>query len=132
MKNTVLVEYHYLDIVITRDAEPEPEPEPEPPGLTCQTATQITATEKQRPQNSDQGWRIRGFEGARAPSELEGAPSHCQKHPLKTKEKGHKTSFKTDTLQIYSNQNINLGQAMKKQQKPSLHFEMDIKAPPRI
>ena len=35
-----------------------------------------------------QGWRIRGFEGARAPPELEGAPSHCQKHPLKTKEIG--------------------------------------------
>ena len=34
-----------------------------------------------------QGWRIKGFEGARAPPEREGAPSHCQKHPLKTKEK---------------------------------------------
>ena len=32
-----------------------------------------------------QGWRIRGFDGARAPSELASAPSHYQKHPLKMK-----------------------------------------------
>ena len=31
-----------------------------------------------------QGRRIRGFEGARAPPERRSAPSHCQKHPLKT------------------------------------------------
>ena len=43
-----------------------------------------------------QGWRIRGFEGARAPPEQAGAPSHCQKHPLKTKEKDHKAPFKND------------------------------------
>ena len=50
-----------------------------------------------------QGWRISGFEGARAPPERTGAPSHCQKHPLKTKEKDHKTSFKIDTQQRYRN-----------------------------
>ena len=43
-----------------------------------------------------QGWRIRGFEGARAPPEQAGAPSHCQKHPFKTKEKDHKAPFKND------------------------------------
>ena len=43
---------------------------------------------------SVQGRRIKGFEGARAPPERGSAPSHCQKHPLKMKEKLMKHRFK--------------------------------------
>ena len=46
-----------------------------------------------------QGRRIRGFEGARAPSEHESAPSQYQKHPLKMKEKLNETPFQTDIQQ---------------------------------
>ena len=49
-----------------------------------------------------QGWRIRGFEDA-APPKRAGEPSHCEKYPLKTKEKGHKTPLKTDSRQRYNN-----------------------------
>ena len=48
-----------------------------------------------------QGWRIRGFEGARAPPEHASAPAHYQKHPLKMKEKNSKTRFETDIQQVY-------------------------------
>ena len=41
-----------------------------------------------------QGRRIKGFEGARAPPERGSAPSHCQKHPLKMKEKLMKRRLK--------------------------------------
>ena len=57
---------------------------------------QTDMIEEQEKVTQCQGWRIRGFEGARAPPEQAGAPSHCQKHPLKTKEKDHKAPFKTD------------------------------------
>ena len=40
----------------------------------------------ERCKDTIQEWKIRGFEGVRAPPELEAAPSHCQKHPLETKE----------------------------------------------
>ena len=40
------------------------------------------------------GGEIKGFEGARAPPERGSAPSHCQKHPLKMKEKLMKRRFK--------------------------------------
>ena len=49
----------------------------------------------------DQGRRIRGFEGARAPPEHESAPSHCQKHPLKMKEKLDEMPFQIDIQQNY-------------------------------
>ena len=49
----------------------------------------------------EQGRRIRGFEGARAPPEHETAPSHCQKHPLKMKGKLYETPFQTDIQQSY-------------------------------
>ena len=47
-------------------------------------------------------WRIRGFEGARAPPEHTSAPALYQKHPLKMKEKLNETSFETDIQQIYN------------------------------
>ena len=47
-----------------------------------------------------QGRRIRGFEGARAPPERVSAPSHCQKHPLKMKEKLMKRHFKPISIKV--------------------------------
>ena len=52
--------------------------------------------------NQGQGWRMRGFEGARAPPEHTSAPAHYQNHPLKMKEKLNETSFETDIQQIYN------------------------------
>ena len=43
---------------------------------------------------------MRGFEGARAPPERGSAPSHCQKHPLKMKEKLMKHSFKPISIKV--------------------------------
>ena len=48
----------------------------------------------------NQGRRIRGFEGARAPPEHASAPSHCQKHPLKMKENVMKHCFKLTTNKV--------------------------------
>ena len=48
----------------------------------------------------DQGRRIRGFEGARAPPERGSAPSHCQKHPLKMKENLMKHRFKPISIKV--------------------------------
>ena len=47
-----------------------------------------------------QGRRIKGFEGARAPPERGSAPSHCQKHPLKMKEKLMKRRFKPISIKV--------------------------------
>ena len=48
----------------------------------------------------EQGRRIKGFEGARAPPERGSAPSHCQKHPLKMKEKLMKHRFKSISIKV--------------------------------
>ena len=49
-----------------------------------------------------QGWRIRGFEGARAPPERTSAHPHRQKHPLKIKEKLCKIPRDTKIEQKYA------------------------------
>ena len=56
-----------------------------------------------------QGWRIRGFEGARAPPERTSAPPHRQKHPLKIKEKLCKIPCDTKMEQKYGYLRLNLG-----------------------
>ena len=58
---------------------------------------------------STQGWRIRGFEGARAPPERTSAPPHRQKHPLKIKEKLCKMPCDTKIEQKYGYLTLNLG-----------------------
>ena len=62
---------------------------------------------------SKQGWRIRGFEGARTPPECTNAPSHCQKHPLKMEENVHKSSFKTLIQHRYGDLSMNRGKSAK-------------------
>ena len=61
----------------------------------------------------EQGWRIRGFEGARAPPECTDAPSHCQKHPLKIEENVYKTSFKICIQQRYGDLSFIRGKSVK-------------------
>ena len=56
----------------------------------------------------NQGRRIKGFEGARAPPEHGSAPFHCQKHPLKMKGKLDETSFQTDTQQSYGGFDVHI------------------------
>ena len=56
-----------------------------------------------------QGWRIRGFEGARAPPERTSAPLHRQKHPLKIKQKLCKIPCDTKIEQKYGYLRLNLG-----------------------
>ena len=52
-----------------------------------------------------QGWRIRAFEGARA-------PPRRQKHPLKFKEKLHKTLYNAKIQQKYDVESSNQGKSM--------------------
>ena len=56
-----------------------------------------------------QRWRIRDFEGARAPPERTSAPPHRQKHPLKIKEKLCKIPCATKIEQKYGYLRLNLG-----------------------
>ena len=53
----------------------------------------------------NQGWRIRGFEGARA-------PPRRQKHPLEFKEKLHKTLYNAKIQQKYDVRSSNQGKSM--------------------
>ena len=57
-----------------------------------------------------QGWRIRGFGGARA-------PPRYQKHPLKFKEKLHKTLCDTKIQHKYDDFSSNQGKSMKRTTK---------------
>ena len=56
----------------------------------------------------DPGAEIRCFEGARAPPEHGSAPSHCQKHPLKMKERLDETLFQTDIQQSYGDFDVHI------------------------
>ena len=53
------------------------------------------------------GWRIRGFEGARASPEHTSAPPPCQKQPLKIKEKLCKIPCDTKIEQKYGHLRLN-------------------------